>query len=331
MHEIPTTFRSKVVASPNIMSRLLRQALAAVVRLARIGRSKSWPILEGDLSSWIYDVHSMIEKESDDGAFGECRFDEARACAAVEFLCSTLGPDMDVRGLKRLDVEFQRIGQEKGPELRRAFGRGDLDEFNLQFSKVLSEMTNASRTPSTFFQEQGFSFESYIRLQCATGAILGCMAIHDEHPLLLLTRASKGDRQAVLDLVKVDKLFMHDSVCSPVIRKAEFEQDRAYLAQLKGALQYKRKFRRRDIMRLYFYLLAILESQHIPIPPMEDLWSILDPLGSEYKSLSAFEKDFQRRRQIFFEMIATLEKEVPFGPKKSAEPTSSLALVAIPK
>lgn len=36
------------------------------------------------------------------------------------------------------------------------------------------------------------------------------MAIHEVHPAMLIARASKGDRQATLDLIKVDKLFLHD-------------------------------------------------------------------------------------------------------------------------
>jgi hypothetical protein len=40
------------------------------------------------------------------------------------------------------------------------------------------------------------------------------------------------------------------------------------------------------------------------------LRSTLDPRGSEYESLSAFEKDFQRRRRDFTKMFKEADEEV---------------------
>ncbi len=42
---------------------------------------------------------------------------------------------------------------------------------------------------------------------------------------------------------------------------------------------------------------------------MEELWNTLDPFGREYDSLSAFERDFQRRRQAFQESSLRLRRK----------------------
>jgi hypothetical protein len=39
------------------------------------------------------------------------------------------------------------------------------------------------------------------------------------------------------------------------------------------------------------------------------LWRILDPQGRQYRSLSAFERDFQRRRKAFERIIIDIDAE----------------------
>jgi hypothetical protein len=48
----------------------------------------------------------------------------------------------------------------------------------------------------------------------------------------------------------------------------------------------------------------------ILLPPLEELWNTIDPLGREYDSLAAFERDFQRRRQDFAQMISAANTEI---------------------
>jgi hypothetical protein len=71
------------------------------------------------------------------------------------------------------------------------------------------------------------------------------------HPLLLIARASKGDRRETLDLVKADKLFLHDRCTEKVIKDAELRNDHSFLQQLARAQNYRSKLRVREIQHLY--------------------------------------------------------------------------------
>jgi hypothetical protein len=133
------------------------------------------------------------------------------------------------------------------------------------------------------------------------------MAIHEVHPASLIARASKGDRQATLDLIKVDKLFLHDSCAEKVIRDAGLRNDYSFLQQLARAQTYQPKLRVREIQHLYFYSLFLLEQEgNMCLPTGHKLWRILDPRGREYDSLDAFERDFQRRRKAFERILSDI-------------------------
>ncbi len=63
----------------------------------------------------------------------------------------------------------------------------------------------------------------------ASRAVAMCMSLYKENPLLLIERARGGDREAVLKLIKIDKLFLTDSCTGHVIRRAELQNDRTFL------------------------------------------------------------------------------------------------------
>jgi hypothetical protein len=144
----------------------------------------------------------------------------------------------------------------------------------------------------------------------AARAMAVCMAIHEVHPAWLIARASKGDRQATLDLIKVDKLFLHDSCTEKVIRDAELRNDHSFLQQLARAQTYRPKLRVREIQHLYFYSLFLLEQEgNMRLPVGHKLLRVLDPHAREYDSLDAFERDFQRRRKAFEKMLNDMASE----------------------
>lgn len=125
-----------------------------------------------------------------------------------------------------------------------------------------------------------------------------------------MARAAKGDRVAVLSLVKADKLFVHDRCCAPTIRKAELHNDQGFISQLTRAMEYEPTIRRREALQIYYHILFLLEASSVSLPTLNELWSMLDPYGREYDSLSAFEKDFQRRRQDFTRMLKQADEEL---------------------
>jgi hypothetical protein len=91
-----------------------------------------------------------------------------------------------------------------------------------------------------------------------------------------------------------------------VIRHAELQNDRAFLQQLAASLksQTKLKMRVRSVHQLYIFVIFFLEALGMSLPTYSDLWDAIDPHQLGYKSLPAFERDFQRRRIQFGEILS---------------------------
>ena len=304
----PTTSRSKIVASWSKKSRFLRRSLAGLLRFIR--RKRLWPEVEGDLSSWIFVMHGFKGERHGNGSL-EPRYDPAVAADAARFLTQLLGPGMDVRKIEISMAQSQAITDDKVRKMIEAHRSGNRDAFQSVFSQAGLELMDAWGFPPSFSHAVGLSFDQAIRLIRATRATLILVAHHNEHPLVLITRASKGDRRAVLDLVRTDSLFVHDQCCIGTIRRAELQDDHRFLAQLQRAMGHRAKLHRRNVLHVYYYIFALFELWGVSLPTLEELWNTLDPLGREYDSLSAFERDFQRRRQVFNRMLAVAEAEVP--------------------
>jgi hypothetical protein len=289
----PTVSRPKVVAPRSERSRFIRQALATLLRFIR--KKRSLPDVEGDLSAWILLMHGFGEKKWEGGPLEPCQKDIVPAAAA--FVNDRLGPEMDQRQIAVSVSKSQRIVDENGPKMAEAYGRGNLQAFQSLFSGTASELMDAAGVPRSVWQHFGVSFDQFIKLRRATRATLICLALQNEHPLILISRAAKGDRAAVLSLVKIDQLFLQSSCCAETIRKATLQNDYDFIRKLTKALDYEPKLSRRDAFHVYYYILLLLENWGVFLPTLHELWITLDPYGREYDSLSAFEKDFQRRRQ----------------------------------
>ncbi len=111
-------------------------------------------------------------------------------------------------------------------------------------------------------------------------------------------------------LLCLSKLFLHDSSCTGVTRAAVLQDDHKFMEQLKRALEYEPRIRLREVQHVYYYILFMFEQQGIPVPALDELWQVLDPVGTEYPSLSAFARDFQRRREDFLKIVSSAEAEV---------------------
>lgn len=265
-------------------------------------------------------MHGFREDKSGEGPPYKSRYDATAVAAAADLMSRLLGPGMDPRKIESSTVQSQKIADDKGRNLAAALRSGNQDAFQSQFSEAVSELTDAWKIPRSISESLGLSFDRVIKLLRATRATLICVGLHGEHPLVLITRALKGDRLAVLALVKVDKLFMHDGCCLGVIRKAELQEDQKFLEQLQRALDYQARLDSRQAWHVYYYILFLLELWGVSLPSQPELWSTLDPLGREYDSLSAFEKDFQRRRLDFTRMLMTADTEVPIAGKVKSPP-----------
>ncbi len=124
-----------------------------------------------------------------------------------------------------------------------------------------------------------------------------CIALYGMRAHGLIDRARQGDRRAVLDLVKVDTLFLTDTCTQEVIKKAAAESDQSFMEQLARAEKYKALFRRRHACQIYLYCLFALG---VKLPRIYNLQSILDPDGTEFPGGYGFERFVQRRRKELF-------------------------------
>jgi hypothetical protein len=123
-----------------------------------------------------------------------------------------------------------------------------------------------------------------------------CMVLYKRNPLSLIEQACGGNREAVLKLIKVDKLFLTDSCTAQVIRRAGLQNDRIFLGQLARAVTYKPKTNWRQGCRLYIYMFCMLG---VEMPSSTALWHRVDPDEKHFASLGAFEKFVERSRKEF--------------------------------
>lgn len=277
--------------------------LAGFLRSVR--RKRKWPTVHGDLSSWILKLHG-IEEMSPDGSL-QMRYQRAVGVDSVHLMDKLLGPGMDSRKMEASLSEAQRISDSMAARMRAAQPDGTTHHFKSLYSGTCLQLMGALGVPPTISQQLEFTVEETVKMNRAWLATLTCMALHNEHPIVLIRRAYKGDRRAVLDLVRADSLFMHDCCCTGVIRQAELQNDSRFLEQLKKAVGRKTRLRRRDVMHLYCYVLIALEQLGFPIPTHEEVWNAIDSHGREhgreYETLWAFERDFRRRRCDLIEML----------------------------
>jgi hypothetical protein len=125
----------------------------------------------------------------------------------------------------------------------------------------------------------------------AVRAVALCMVLYKRHLLSLIAEARRGDPQAVLKLIKIDKLFLSDSCTAQVIHQAELKFDRDFFKWLAKAIIYKPKTRWRQSCKLYMYVIL---SSPLPLPAPTILWGRIDPDGSRFKTSGAFLKFVER-------------------------------------
>ncbi len=137
------------------------------------------------------------------------------------------------------------------------------------------------------------------------------LAFHDAHPLTLIVRAWSGDKEAVLELVRIDRLFLQDSSTAAVIRTAALRSDQPFMRQLALAQKDEPRLRRRDLIHIYLNVFFFLEFSGQKPPLIAELHRLLDPAGNIFPGLYAFERDFERRRKRFVEMFEEMDSQLP--------------------
>lgn len=295
MEENWTNVGPKNVPSSFASERVVRGFLADTLNFLRSPRK--WPEVDGDLSDWVMKMHGL---ETGNPSVDSQGIEVQEVLKSLDSLCAGL---QGLRHGSQIQRQLEKIGREEGPRIIEAQRSADKQAVDAVLSTAISKMMKAAGMPESFPTSIGvISYAGFVKLLRATRVMLVSTALFHEHPLSLIARASNGDRRATLNLIKVDHMFVNDRCCKE-IRKAALQDDVDFMGQVQRALKYKRRIHRREILRFYLFTLFLFETFGIPLPPINDLWRRLDPLGSEYKTLQAFEKDVQRRRADFEQIL----------------------------
>lgn len=265
--------------------------------------------VSGDLSSWIFQLHGVTTDDAkhklEGGTSGA-----PSVSSLIKWVAKIAGPESDPRKSRALIAKLQDVKDSRTSQELTSLYRENPEEFDSQFKRHALKVKDVANIPDGLPALSGFvSFEESLKMLRANRALAICLSLHEAHPLLLMARAAKGDRQAALDLIKVDKLFLHDHCTENLIKKAELQNDHAFMKQLARAQTFVPRLSAREMQRLYFYQLFLMEQAGMQLPTQHELWRILDPRGRQYRSLSAFERDFQRRRKAFERMLDDVSAE----------------------
>ena len=112
----------------------------------------------------------------------------------------------------------------------------------------------------------GFSEFSALALFASLRAVqaaMRCLVWYRISPLVLIEKARKGDRDATLDLIRIDRLFLVDACTQNVLRQVSMGNDKAFTARLGRIESARPKFGRREACEFYFYMFGA-----VPAPPI---------------------------------------------------------------
>ena len=240
----------KFVASESVRSLAIRGLLAAVMKLLR-RRVPTQPKSEANLSTWVLTLHGVVRDDKRPGRYKGPPFDEKVFTRLVEYMANTFGPSLNPRTLDQIKSKSEEIGIATARHIKET--RGNVtNELNAVLPEKSLELLNVWGFPKEFHPPSGVSVDNVRQMLRAFRAGVICISINKTHPLTLIARALRGDRQAVLDLVKVDRLFLHDTCTESVIRNSEMLNDGGFLDQLVRAQEYEFRPTFRDLHHLYF-------------------------------------------------------------------------------
>jgi hypothetical protein len=246
---------------------------------------------EGDISAWIkeffakpvqFEPHRVSEHQK-----GVVQREVMRAAGEVF-------ADPRRREEVQMTSRLANISLEDMQRLMTALQQGDLSAFQQVRSDVVKALAQGLGKQMT---GEGLATLLALGARYRAGrAAALCMAVFKAHPLSLIAQAEGGSRKAVLQLIKVDKLFLTDGCTAKVIKQAELQNDHSFLAQVARSMRYRVRTNWRQGCRLYLYMLVSLEFL---MPNLVKLRLRLDPEGKRFRSEQAFEKFVERTRKEY--------------------------------
>jgi hypothetical protein len=299
----PTNRNSQFVASDGARSRAARQLLAGLWRSVR--RQLPVPDGTGDISLWVCQL-SGLGGVGLNGQSIEADESHIEAEAALR----ALGPEASPEKIsdKFTTANALKVGPYYQDMIAAASGK-DFATFDTAFTELAKQVGNLW-VPG-FRPPFPVSFDAAVQMSRAVRVTSVCTVLQKVHPLTLIARALNGDQEAVVDLVRADKLFLMDRCTQNVIRDAGLRNDQPFMGRLASAQKYQPRLRRRDLIHIYLYLLFLLELAGQPLPRIDELQRLVDPEGREFEGIYAFERNLQRQRELWTQMWTEALSELP--------------------
>src|SRR5207247_10464709 len=98
-----------------------------------------------------------------------------------------------------------------------------------------SDLDRLRTTIEQMATKAGFSEFSALALFASLRAVqaaMRCLVWYRISPLVLIEKARKGDRDATLDLIRIDRLFLVDACSQNVLRHVSMANDEEFTARL---------------------------------------------------------------------------------------------------
>lgn len=211
--------------------------------------------------------------------------------------------------MKRISQKGESI--EQAAQFREVIeaGRGnDWGKFQSGIGGIIKNALDSWQLP---LPPQDLSFTGFYQLRRAVRATMVALAFHNAHPLALIVRAWKGDKESVLELVKIDKLFLQDKATAGVIRNAGLKNDQWFMKLLARAQSHEPRLHRRDLIHIDLNFVFFLEITGQQLPRIDELHRLLDPTGTVFPGSFSFEKGLERQRNAFKTKFAEMDSQVP--------------------
>ena len=257
--------------------------------IERILREDDWGLqhpVEGEISNWIEEAEQKPIHAGVSAA-------QATTNRTVErdVLRQSLALNVDPRSEeeKQIATLLSNISPEDTQRLSSALHSNDVESIQAAQSAIVNKL--GERVKDGMTPARAAAFGAIVGRGRAARAAALCLLLYKIAPTVLINRARNGVIQAVLNLIRLDRLFLTDSCTAKVIRQAEFQNDRPFFRKLATAVKYKPQLGWKRGCRLYLYILFAMGQ---PLPPLVKLQLRVDPDGTRFRSFPAFERFVQR-------------------------------------
>lgn len=248
---------------------------------------------EGELSGWIAE---LMFKPTNLSLFdSQAQKSSPERQAIRESAAAMTDPRSDAEARVVRSV-VDNLSKEDAKQIINVLASGDRTAIDQGQRELLSKLQPAL---GKITQEKVLAMMEQLKRFRALRAAGLCMVLYKADPISIISRAKQGDRRAVLDLLKVDKLFATDSCTHQVLRNAAIRTDGPFIRQVAAALEKPPKMGPKKVCRMYLYLLW---SLNLPNLSSVKLQLRLDPKGEKFKTPKAFERFVERCKVDFLEM-----------------------------